>query len=296
MGCFCFFWLPVHCLQNIDRPTVEHFGAEWDKFDQRDLPQHELERLFEAYFSVFPWEQLPHSAEGFDVGCGSGRWAAFVAARVGRLHCIDASERALAIARRNLKSLENCDFYAATFDDLPLTADSMDFGYCLGVLHHVPYPEAALRACVSRLKPGAPLLLYIYYALDNRPWWFRALWRVTDAIRRRVCSLPPFSKRVLCDCIAALVYFPLARMALLCEQLGIAAHNFPVYMYRRLSFYVMRNDALDRFGTPLEKRMSKVEIEALMRRCGLIGVQFNVGPPFWCAVGFRDRMEPHTRA
>jgi len=115
-------------LRNIDRPTVEHFGAEWDKFDQRGLPRHELERLFEAYFSVFPWERLPPSAEGFDIGCGSGRWAAFVAARVGRLHCIDASERALAIARRNLKSLANCDFYAASFDDLPLRPDSMDFG------------------------------------------------------------------------------------------------------------------------------------------------------------------------
>src|SRR5215469_13303365 len=200
-SCFCFFKLPVPCLQNIDRPTVEHFGAEWDKFDQRGLARQELERLFNAYFSVFPWEQLPPSAEGFDVGCGSGRWAAFVAARVGRLHCIDASERALAIARGNLKSLGNCEFYAASFDDLPLPPDTMDFGYCLGVLHHVPYPEAALRACVSRLKPGAPLLVYIYYALDNRPRWFRALWRATNAIRHLVCSLPPFPKRVLCDCI-----------------------------------------------------------------------------------------------
>ena len=156
-------------LQNIDRPTVEHFGAEWDRFDQLGLPRHELKRLFEGYFSIFPWEQLPPSAEGFDVGCGSGRWAAFVAARVGRLHCIDASEQALAVARRNLKSLRNCDFAEASFDDLPLTPDSMDFGYCPGVLHHVPCPEAALHGRVSRLEPAAPFLVYIYYSLDNRP-------------------------------------------------------------------------------------------------------------------------------
>jgi hypothetical protein len=42
----------------------------------------------------------------------------------------------------------------------------------------------------------------------------------------------------------------------------------------------MRADALDRFGTPLEKRMSAIEIEALMPRCDLIGVRFNTGPPF----------------
>jgi hypothetical protein len=96
-------------------------------------------------------------------------------------------------------------------------------------------------------------------------------------------------------CIAALVYFPSARIALLCEQLGIAADNFPVYMYRRLPFYLMRNDALDRFGTPLEKRMSASEIEALLRRCGLIDVRFNASPPFWCAAGFRDRTKPCRR-
>jgi hypothetical protein len=56
----------------------------------------------------------------------------------------------------------------------------------------------------------------------------------------------------------------------------------------------MRNDALDRFGTPLEQRMRAIEIEALMCRCGLTGVRFNAGPPFWCAVGFRDRTEPHA--
>jgi len=88
----------------------------------------------------------------------------------------------------------------------------------------------------------------------------------------------------------------LARIALLCDELGIAAHNSPVYMYRSLPFYVMRNDALDRFGTPLEKRMSAIENEALMGRCGLTGVLLKAGPPFWCAVGFRDRTEPHTLA
>jgi hypothetical protein len=45
----------------------------------------------------------------------------------------------------------------------------MDFGYSLGVLHHLPDPRAGLAACVTKLKPGAPMLVYIYYAFDNRP-------------------------------------------------------------------------------------------------------------------------------
>ena len=46
----------------------------------------ESERVFGDYFAIFPWDQLPPAAEGFDMGCGSGRWARFVAPRVGRLH------------------------------------------------------------------------------------------------------------------------------------------------------------------------------------------------------------------
>jgi hypothetical protein len=49
----------------------------------------------------------------------------------------------------------------------------MDFGYSLGVLHHVADTEGALRAAVRTLKPGAPLLVYLYYAFDNRPRWSR---------------------------------------------------------------------------------------------------------------------------
>lgn len=62
---------------NIDPLTVEGFGREWATFDQTELDERERARLFEAYFSIFPFATLPAGAEGFDLGCGSGRWAFF---------------------------------------------------------------------------------------------------------------------------------------------------------------------------------------------------------------------------
>ena len=38
---------------------------------------------FKAYFEIFPFSDLPDHAEGFDLGCGSGRWAAGLVDRVG---------------------------------------------------------------------------------------------------------------------------------------------------------------------------------------------------------------------
>ena len=122
---------------------------------------------------------LPEHAVGFDAGCGSGRWAALVAPRVGHLYCVDASSDALTVAQRKLANQANVSFYEASLDAIPLADGSMDFGYSLGVLHHLPDPFAGLAACVRKLKPGTPILVYIYYAFDNRPAWFRLLWRAS---------------------------------------------------------------------------------------------------------------------
>jgi ubiquinone/menaquinone biosynthesis C-methylase UbiE len=165
--------------RNIDHKTVEGFGEEWAAFSQEALSPHEHRQLFDQYFSIFPFEDLPKRAEGFDLGCGTGRWAALVAERVGTLHCIDPAEKALLVARRRLGGLPNVTFDDASVDDIPLADDSQDFGYSLGVLHHIPDTEAAMASCVRKLKPGALFLVYLYYAFDNRPKWFRTIWKVS---------------------------------------------------------------------------------------------------------------------
>lgn len=161
----------------------------------------------------------------------------------------------------------------------------MDFGYSLGVLHHIPDTQAALTACVAKLKPGAPFLLYLYYALDNKPLWFRAVWRLSDMLRRLISGMPHGLRYVCSQILAAVVYWPLARFAWLAEKLGAGVSNFPLSAYRHCSFYVMRTDALDRFGTSLEQRFSRAQIQAMMQAAGLRDISFREATPYWCAVG-----------
>lgn len=279
---------------NVDERTVNGFGSEWTRFDQSEMPSEELEELFNGYFSIFPWASLPRDAEGFDLGCGSGRWAKLVAPRVGRLHCIDPSS-ALQIAEKNLATLPNCVFHRATVDAIPLEDSSMDFGYSLGVLHHVPKTEAGIEACVRKLKPGAPFLVYLYYALDSRPWWYRGIWRVTD-LARSVISHLPYRARYLCtQAIALIIYLPLARLAGGLEKTGLKVGNLPLSAYRGRTFYTMRTDALDRFGTPLEKRFTRRQIHEIMHRSGLERIEFSEQEPFWCAVGYRSDLSVSAR-
>src|ERR1022692_610018 len=116
-------------MSNADKRVIEAFGQEWSRFDQSPIASSELQATFREYFAVFPWAELPARATGFDLGCGSGRWARFVAPRVGRLLCIDPSSAALQVARQNLQECDNCDFCCASADAIPLPDGSADFGY-----------------------------------------------------------------------------------------------------------------------------------------------------------------------
>ena len=49
-----------------------------------------------------------------------------------------------------------------------------------------------------------------------------------------------------------------------------------------------RTDALDRFGTRLEKRFTRAEVALMMQSAGLSEIRFSDAPPYWCAVGFRS--------
>jgi ubiquinone/menaquinone biosynthesis C-methylase UbiE len=274
---------------NLDAQTVDGFGEEWARFDQSGASAEELKDAFEKYFSEFPWDRLPRGARGIDVGCGTGRWARLVAPRVGSLTCIDASEKALAVAQKNLSPFANVDFKVADVGQLPFGDSELDFGYSLGVLHHVPDTLAGIRECVRVLKPGAPFLLYLYYALDNRPSWYRGLWRASDAVRKVVSRLPQPARLAAAEVAAATLYWPLARTALLGERMGLDVKAVPLAFYRHHSFYIMRNDALDRFGTRLEQRFTRAQIEQMMTAAGLVDLHFREGTPYWCAVGYKRK-------
>jgi len=274
-------------MRNIDQRTVNGFGEEWSEFTQNQLTDEQAQDMFDKYFSLFDWGSLPSGAVGFDMGCGSGRWARFMAPKVGKLYCIDASEQALDVAKTNLQDQRNCEFILASVDELPLEDESMDFAYSLGVLHHIPDTLSGINSCVAKLKPGAPFLVYLYYAFDNKPFWFRMIWKLSDVLRGGISHLPFRLKLVVTNILALLIYLPLAKLALLLEKAGMNVDNIPLSTYRKMPFYMMRTDSLDRFGTRFESRFTKAEIRQMLDQAGLEKIKFRDGVPYWCAIGVK---------
>jgi SAM-dependent methyltransferase len=294
---YCRISMPKRKVTDSKETVVRGFGEEWEAFDHGSIEQPELESLFDAYFKSFPWKELPPDAVGFDAGSGSGRWASLVAPRVKTLHLIDASAQAMSVARARLAGSPNARFHvvaleSAGSDDLGLVA-GCDFGYCLGVLHHLEDPLAGLVRCVALLKPGAPFLVYVYHALEHLPRWQRAAWHFSDVLRRGIARLPRRPRLWLTGAIALTVYLPLSRIARLIEVLGFDPSIVPLAAYRHRSLYVLRNDAFDRFGTSVEKRFTRVSLVDMLTQAGLDRIEILDGHP-WLALGYRENFGSHV--
>lgn len=162
---------------------ADSFGFQWQRYNRTQLDTEEC-RQSESDFSQrtgFTPEDLKGKLV-LDVGCGMGRFAE-VATRWGaRVVGIDLSAAAQ-VAARNLSSRDFVAFQADVFA-LPFALESFDYIYSIGVLHHTPDCEKAVKALPPLLKPGGYLAVWLYSGYNK---WYR----FSDIYRRVTHRMPP---------------------------------------------------------------------------------------------------------
>jgi SAM-dependent methyltransferase len=191
-----------------------------------------------------------------------------------------------------MKGVENVQLNKATVSNLPFPDNYFDFGFSLGVLHHVPDTGKAMKDCVSKIKPGGYFLVYLYYSLDNRGFFYRALFGLSNLLRKIVSRMPTGLKKFSCNVLAVFLYMPFILLSRFMKFLGFPKRiraRIPLHTYEPVSFYIIRNDSLDRFGTPLEQRFSRQQIDTMMKDAGLENVVFSEKAPYWHAVGQKKK-------
>lgn len=269
---------------NIDNTVVESFGEEWSKF--HSFSREEVTRIGNEYFDIITPDIVNKTSYGIDIGCGSGRWTQFMLDRIGFMEAVDPSQ-AIVAADELLAGYKNVRLTQASVDNLPFDDNTFDFAMSIGVLHHIPDTRRAMLDCVKKVKPGGYFYTYLYYSLDNRGWLHKGMLGIATGFRWVISRLPSVLKKLVCDIIAILVYMPFVLVARLFAALGWQklATKVPLGDYRNKSFYIIRNDALDRFGTKLEQRFSRVEVIEMMEAAGLTDVLVSPNSPYWHAVG-----------
>jgi SAM-dependent methyltransferase len=270
--------------QNIDLKVVDSFGEEWQKF--YNFSDSEIEKIGNEYFSFLPEGILSRDTDVLDVGCGTGRWAKYLSDKVHSVEAIDPS-KAIFYADELLKNISNVRLSIASTDTIPFADESFDFVMSVGVLHHIPDTVLAMKDCVKKVKKGGWFYVYLYYALDNRGWLFKTIFSLVNGMRLVIARQPSTLKKIICDFLALTVYMPLVLFGRLVKYLGMSkiAEKIPLSYYQNKTFFIIRNDALDRFGTRLEQRFSKTEVEEMMKKAGLTNIVISPNTPFWCAAG-----------
>lgn len=274
-------------MKNLENKVIKDFGHEWKYFDHKKRDHKIQKESFNQYFSNFPFKLLKKNSVGFDAGCGTGRWAKFILEKDLKLNCIEPSE-AIYIAKKNLKNFQKVNFINKTIKNCNLKPNSHHFGYCLGVLHHTNDVKKNLLKCNQILKKDAPFLLYLYYNFENKTKIFKFIWWISNLARIIISKTPFVFKKIICFIIAILIYFPLAKLNLFLNKLVPARKiDLPLNYYKNKDFYIMYNDALDRFGTKIEKRFSKEEIRTLLIETGFKNIKFNNSMPYWTVLSYK---------
>jgi SAM-dependent methyltransferase len=212
-----------------------------------------------------------------DLGCGNGRWSYFIKDKCRELVLVDFSD-AIFVARKNLSDAKNCLFFMCDIKALPFKERFCDFIFTLGVLHHLP------TNCldeVRALKRYAPqILVFLYYALDNRPFYFRFILKAVTLFRAFLSKIKNELFRKLISVLGTIfVYEPLILLGGAFEIFGLGKY-IPLYdFYKKKTFVRIEQDVYDRFFTRIEQRVTRREILQLRDTFSDVKVSDNL--PYW---------------
>jgi SAM-dependent methyltransferase/uncharacterized protein YbaR (Trm112 family) len=247
--------------------TALSFGFEWHRFPE----------MYDEWAKQFLSYMQPHTAEFFrgkkilDAGCGNGRFAYYATKYGAEVWALDLGP-AVEVAQRNTETVGGTvQAVQADLYNPPFALESFDFIYSIGVLHHLPHPEAAFRNLLRFLKPGGEIQIYLYWKPERRPIKSLLLAGVS-AFRQFTTRLPHSAVYALAypSAVAAFLFFVWPyRILKRTSQFASLAEELPMKQYASFPFRVCVNDQLDRFSAPIENRYTRSDVQNWLARASL---------------------------
>ena len=243
------------------RRTADAFGWEWQTFHRLHDPGQDRAQFLDWIQPIRP--EFFCGKVVLDAGCGMGRFAVASATFGARdVLAVDLSD-AVEAASHNARDHPNVHVVQADLYRLPFRPASIDFAYCIGVLHHLPDPEAGFAALAEHLKADGALFAWVY-GRENNGW----IVTLVNPLREHVCARLPRPALYGLAWLLALGLHPLAKLA--------RAWPLPYQAYLRwLAGYGFRHThhvVFDHLGAPTAVYIRRDEFAAWFPRAGL-------GPP-----------------
>jgi SAM-dependent methyltransferase len=241
---------------------ADSFGFQWKLYARTQLDDANSQRSENAFRRRTGFR--PEDLAGrlvLDVGCGMGRFAE-VATRWGAYVVgIDLS-LASEVAAKNLEDRAAAIFQSDVFQ-LPFAPGSFDFIYSIGVLHHTPNCERAVKVLPKLLKPGGRIAVWLYSSYN--PWY-----RMSDVYRKVTRRISPKMLHKLCYAVIPLygVHQVLRKIPLVGKPAsGVLAWLIPMSFNKDAIWRVL--DTFDWYSPWYQSKHTYEEVFRWFESCGL---------------------------
>jgi SAM-dependent methyltransferase len=240
------------------------FGRQWTTY-QVQRPEED-----DAYFRSKTATD-PACLTGklvLDVGCGSGRYTRIVGEAGATVIGVDLSA-AVETAGANTARLSNVHIIQADVFELPLSPESFDFIFSIGVLDHTPNTKKALSGLVPLLANNGEIAVWVYPRWPAPVETYNTLLRgITtrmslDSLHRMAVALEPVGLLKLRLLTASDWWKRVLGQLLRGLTIGVSYHP---------DREIRICDTFDWFSPPYQWHHTDEELESWLREFGLVDI------------------------
>lgn len=176
-------------MERLQARTIADFGEQWTSYPDNDGYYGSVE-LFNDIFNPLLSERSVAGKRVAEIGAGTGRFVNILAG-AGATHVIavEPSEAFRVLCANTAAFSDRISYLNVPGDQLPEDSDC-DFVFIIGVLHHIPKPDAVVAASYRALRKGGQLAVWLYGREGNTLYLMvaRTMWSVTRRIPHRALA------------------------------------------------------------------------------------------------------------
>ena len=268
--------------------TKRSYGFLWGKSEKID-DIHQAKWHFTSMQEVVR-EPIVRGSRGIDVGCGCG-YDTYLMAKNNpgvEIVSVDLSDgvyktKELAAELNNVQVVK-CSVLAT-----PLKANTFDFVYSFGVLHHTPNPHQGLLEIARILKAGSPAFLYLYEDHGENKIKYLAV-KIVAQLRKLTVKIPPKILYLLSWICSPLVFILFSLPCIILRKFRAPGDIVGKIPFNFASNpFLLPSHLFDRFSAPVEYRFSREQVHSLFAECGFDRINIARLPDTagWVAWGYK---------
>ncbi|MFC1631100.1 class I SAM-dependent methyltransferase [Candidatus Omnitrophota bacterium] len=250
--------------KTLQKKTQKSFGYQWSNFSEMSC---DFKDNFLNYIKPLAPEFFKGKL-GLDAGCGFGRHIYHAALFGARMIGMDFSV-AIKSTQKNTSGIKNISLVQGDIFNPPFAAQSFDFVYSIGVLHHLPDPERGFQSILKLVKKEGSIFIWVY---SKRRKLTNLL---LESARKITRHLPMRLLKTIC------LIFSLIDWVLFIWPYRVISRLMPrgsgwdrwvlarIKLYSQYPFQVTYADWFDRLSAPIRFYYDHNDLESWAQRAGL---------------------------